>query len=146
MAILDPSARVGKETILIAEDEPSVRSFLRVALGMSGFAILEAASGQEALRVVEGHAQPIHALVTDLTMPGMSGTQLAHRLSQTRDQLKVLYLSGLAEEDVFQDGVIPMNSAFLQKPFSVGELAGKVRELLDRRTEFQADPPSGRGL
>ena len=119
-------------TILIAEDEPSVRGFLRIALGISGYSLLESAHGHDAIRLAAAHPGPIHVLLTDMTMPGMSGIQLAERLILARPFLKVLYLSGMDEEDLFPDGVLPPNSAFLQKPFSVQSLHAAVRALLER--------------
>jgi len=119
-------------TILIAEDEPSVRSFMRIALGNSGYVLLESVHGHDAIGLSEAHNGQIHMLLTDLTMPGMSGIQLAEQLLLTRPFLKVLYLSGMYEEDAFPDGVLPPNSAFLQKPFTIQALHTAVRELLER--------------
>jgi len=119
-------------TVLIAEDEPSVRGFMRIALGISGYSLLESTHGHDAIRLAAEHPGPIHLLLTDLTMPGMSGIQLAERLILSRPFLKVLYLSGMWQDDVFPDGVLPPNSAFLQKPFSVQSLHDAVRALLER--------------
>lgn len=118
-------------TILIAEDEPSVRTFMRIALGGLGYLLLESAHGHDAIQLSEAYTGPIHILLTDLTMPGMTGIQLAENLLMKRPFLKVLYLSGMFEEDVFPNAV-PPNSAFLQKPFTIQSLLTSVRELLER--------------
>jgi CheY-like chemotaxis protein len=121
----------GSETILVVEDDQSVRMLARDALEMDGYTLLEASDGQEALRVCEGHQGPIHLMVTDVVMPGMSGRQLAERLASLRPEMKVLYISGYADNAIVRHGVLEPGLAFLQKPFTPGALARKVREVLD---------------
>ena len=84
--------------------------------------MLEAAQGKDALSLAEGHLEQIDLLLTDLVMPGMDGTELARRLKAARPELKVLYTSGYTEE--------PPGEAYLQKPFTMRDLAAKVRDLL----------------
>ena len=94
--------------------------------------MIEAIDADEALRLVEEHAEPIHLLVTDVVMPGMSGRELAERLTELRPELKVLYVSGYTDDAVVRHGLLEAEIAFLQKPFTPDALARKVRELLDQ--------------
>ncbi|HTU90564.1 MAG TPA: response regulator, partial [Gemmataceae bacterium] len=94
--------------------------------------VIEAVDADDALRWVEEHAQPIHLLVTDLVMPGMSGRELAERLTSLRPKLKVLYVSGYTDDAVVRHGLLEAEVAFLQKPFTPNALARKVREMLDK--------------
>jgi PAS domain S-box-containing protein len=121
----------GNETILLAEDEESVRALSRYVLRDCGYAVLEAADGEEALKLCAGERGEIHLLVSDVVMPGMGGRQLAERLRALRPDIRVLYLSGYADDAVIRHGVLEAEVNFLQKPFSVSALARKVREVLD---------------
>jgi PAS domain S-box-containing protein len=121
----------GSETILLTEDEPAVRALARHVLTTHGYTVLEADHGKAALHVAEECRGPIHLLVTDVIMPGMSGPQLTDRLSAERTGLKVLYLSGHTDSAIRQ-AVLKADAAFLQKPFTPTALAQKVREVLDR--------------
>jgi two-component system cell cycle sensor histidine kinase/response regulator CckA len=120
-------------TVLLAEDEPSVRAFARHVLLSAGYAVLEAANGRDALQVSAGHPGPIRLLVTDVTMPYLGGCQLAELLCQRYRDLKVLYLSGYTEESLFRQGIQRSELAFLQKPFSPATLLAKVRAILGTR-------------
>ncbi len=121
----------GNETILLTEDEPAVRALARHILTAYGYKVLEADHGKAALHVAEECGGPIHLLVTDIIMPGMSGPQLTDRLCAARCGLKVLYLSGHTDSAIRQS-VLQSDAAFLQKPFTPTALAQKVREVLDR--------------
>jgi len=121
----------GTETVLLVEDEDTVRSVVRGVLQSSGYNVLEAASGEEALGVCEGHRGPIHLVVTDVVMPGISGRELAERLAERIPDLRVLYMSGHTDDSVLRHGVMTGGGAFLQKPFSPEVLVRRVRELLD---------------
>jgi len=141
-APLDPTDRprpvtapaAGSETILLVEDEHLVRLLARKVLERAGYRVLVAAGGAEALELAERYAGPIHLLLTDVVMPGMNGRALMRRLAPLRPDLRVLYMSGYADEAVAQHGVLDPGTAFLQKPFTPGGLADKVRGVLDTLT------------
>ena len=121
----------GTETILIAEDVGGLRQLARRMLESAGYTVLTAASGEEALRVLERHEQQVHLVITDVVMPGMSGRTLAELFDRTRPGMKVLYISGYTDDVVVRHGVLDEGMPFLGKPFSVVELTRKVREVLD---------------
>jgi two-component system cell cycle sensor histidine kinase/response regulator CckA len=129
-----PSAH-GRETILLVEDETAVRDLARDILQANGYTVLEAGHGSEALRICERHAGPIHLMLTDVVMPGMSGRQLADRLAPLQPTMTVLYMSGYTNNAIVHRGVLDAHTAFLQKPFTPDALARKVREVLDARHE-----------
>jgi CheY-like chemotaxis protein len=119
------------ETILLVEDAQRVRAVVREILEMSGYTVLEARHGADALEVSNRHAGTIHLLVTDVVMPQMSGRELSQRLSTLRPELKVLYMSGYTDDAIVRHGVLASGIAFLSKPFTPDALALKVREVLD---------------
>jgi PAS domain S-box-containing protein len=127
----------GQETILLVEDNPEVRDLARQVLARQGYTVLEAAEGEEALRRAEAHAGPIHLLLTDVVMPGMTGKALAERLGALRPDLKVLYMSGYTDETIAHHGVLEPGVAFLQKPFTSFNLALKVRQVLNQTRPAQ---------
>lgn len=120
----------GVETILVVEDQDSVRSFAVAALSEQGYHVIEASDGNEAIAVAGRHSGSIHLLVTDVVMPGMDGRRLSERLKEVRPNLKVLFISGYTADLIASRGVLDRDVAFLQKPFSPDALAGKVREVL----------------
>jgi CheY-like chemotaxis protein len=128
----------GSETILLVEDEEMVRKLACTVLEKNGYRVLEASSGEKALDAVRGqNGNPIHLMVTDVVMPGMSGRQLADRLVSLRPELKVLFMSGYTDDAIVHHGVLDPGIAYIQKPFTPDALASKVREILDggSRTE-----------
>ena len=127
----DAAALRGSETVLVAEDEDGVRELLRKALTEYGYAVLTARHGQDALLVAGEREGGIDLLVTDVVMPEMSGRELAETLRDRCPGLKVLYISGYTDDEVLRRGVVGGEMAFLRKPFAVGELASRVRALLD---------------
>ncbi len=124
----DTSAR--GETILLAEDEPAVRSLVRQVLEGAGYRVLEAASGEDALQIAEEHGGGIELLLTDVVMPNMNGRELAQALRTRREETRVLYMSGHTEDMVVKKEVVETGSNFLSKPFGPDELLRKVREAL----------------
>jgi two-component system, cell cycle sensor histidine kinase and response regulator CckA len=133
-----PTELGGTEIILLVEDEAGVRQLVREMLRALGYTILEAASGEEAMRLFAENMDRIDLLLTDVIMPRMSGRQLTQHLRSARPQQKVLYMSGYPD-DVLAEHRAPGESVFLlQKPFEPDALARKVREVLDAPAAFSA--------
>jgi CheY-like chemotaxis protein len=123
-------AAAGSETILVVEDEEALRRLAVDALSGQGYRVLEADGGQAGLDRARAHAGPIHLLLTDVVMPGMNGRELAERLRAQRPELRVLFMSGWAEEVIAHRGVLDQGVAFLAKPFSPVDLAARIRAVL----------------
>jgi two-component system cell cycle sensor histidine kinase/response regulator CckA len=121
----------GSETILVAEDEDGVRSLTREVLEKYGYTVLEAANGEEALKVAESHEGPVDLLLSDVVMPRMGGPELAQALLAKRPSVKVLYMSGYTDHPMVRRGVVNAGVAFLQKPFTPTVLVSRVREVLE---------------
>jgi two-component system, cell cycle sensor histidine kinase and response regulator CckA len=121
----------GSETILVAEDEDGVRSLTREVLEKYGYRVLEAANGEEALKVAERHDGRVDLLLSDVVMPRMGGPELAQALLQQRPDVKVLYMSGYTDHPMVRRGVVDAGVAFLQKPFTPTSLVSRIRELLE---------------
>jgi signal transduction histidine kinase len=128
---LKPHEERGTETVLVVEDSEMVRKLASDILAGLGYGILVAESPGTALRVAAEHAGPIELLLTDVVMPEMNGRELYERLVSTHPDLKVLYMSGYTGDVVAYQGILDTGIQFIQKPFSVHELARKVRETLD---------------
>jgi len=120
----------GSETILLVEDEESVRELVRDTLTIKGYKVVEACNGEAGLAVAARHDGPIDLVITDVVMPGMGGRELVQQLAQSHPSTKVLYLSGYTEETILGDGTTDHGAAFLQKPFTLQTLARKVKEIL----------------
>ena len=133
---VSPSALKGEEIVLVVEDEGMLRELACEFLQSSGYTVLEAGNGSKAVEISRGHRGPIHLLMTDAIMPGMSGRELAQRLHEERPETKVLYVSGYTDDSVLRNGLLEPGTAFLQKPFTRDSLARKVREVLDRGSEI----------
>ena len=121
----------GTETILVAEDEETVRALACRVLREHGYTVLEFGHPEDALRLASGHEGPIHLLLTDVVMPGMSRRELAERLSPSHPGVAVLYISGYTDNAIVHHGVLDAGTPFLQKPFNALTLTRKVREVLD---------------
>jgi CheY-like chemotaxis protein len=122
----------GKETILLAEDELSLRHLATRILSSLGYNVLAAENGAEALRVVEQHReQNIELLLTDVVMPKLGGKELADQMQAKRPNVKVLFTSGWTGDAIVHDGILDKGVAFLPKPYTAELLARKVREVLD---------------
>jgi two-component system cell cycle sensor histidine kinase/response regulator CckA len=120
----------GSETILLVEDEKGVRELAREYLTSSGYTVIEAEDGHTALELAAMHVGPIHLLLTDVVMPGISGRELAERVGQIRPGIKVIYMSGYTDQAVVHHGILENDAILLQKPFTLMTLAGKLREML----------------
>ncbi len=121
----------GVETVLMAEDEPSVRTLAARILRGRGYTVFEASNGKEALDIAEKYAGEIHLVLTDVVMPGISGRELVSRLETVRPGIKSLYVSGYTDTAIVHNGMLDSGIAFLQKPFTVEDLTRKVREVFD---------------
>ena len=132
----------GAETVLLVEDEAGVRRLLREILERSGYRVLEARGPTEALETGSEYEGPIGLLLTDVVMPKMSGGELARRMRGQRSGLKVLYISGYADDRSLRRERLETGEAFLQKPFTPEVLLGRLRELLDvDAAAAQPQPP-----
>ena len=123
---------MANETVLLVEDEPSIRQLMRRMLTGHGYTMLEARNGAEAMGVAESNPTPIHLLLTDVVMPSMGGFELAAKLQALRSETRVLFLSGHAEDSPkIRDGLEKSGHAFLLKPFTQDALRTKIREVID---------------
>ena len=120
----------GSETILLVEDEKSVRDLARRILERRGYNVISASDGGEAIERVEREEQPIHLLLTDVIMPGLNGQDVALRIRALRPDIRVLFMSGYNEEAVLRHGVLAAGAAFIEKPFSPAVLLDRVRGIL----------------
>ena len=126
----------GTETLLVVEDEPSVRRLACDVLAAQGYEVLSAANGQEGLHAVrdfKGNA--IHLVITDVVMPQMGGKVMAEWLKASYPELKILFTSGYTDEAMIQRGMLESGMDFLPKPYTPGTLARKVRTILDNETD-----------
>ena len=121
----------GTETILLVEDDETVRELAVEILTINGYTVVEARNGVEALDIYKEKSDEIDMLVTDVVMPQMGGKELAEKLAVIAPDLKVLFLSGYTSTAIVQQGILDVETNFLQKPFTLGAFAGKVRSLLD---------------
>jgi PAS domain S-box-containing protein len=126
-----PAVQPGTETILIAEDEPGLRRLIRQVLEQQGYTVLQAPDSETALEICRNYRGPVHLLLTDVVMPGMSGKELAQKVVESMPGVKVLYMSGYTDNVIVHHGVLDEGIAFLQKPFTPDVLARKIREVLD---------------
>jgi CheY-like chemotaxis protein len=117
-------------TILVVEDEPGIRALVRKILRRQGYEVIEAANGADALALCRENAHRVHLLITDVLMPQMGGRELVERLQTQGHDMKVLYVSGYTDDSTIYSGDLPAGTAFLQKPFTLGSLLDKVKEVL----------------
>jgi PAS domain S-box-containing protein len=121
----------GTETILVVEDDELVRRTARAILQRSGYAVLEARDGGQALAVSQKHSGEIHLMLTDVVMPNMTGRELAGEIATERPRLKVVYMSGYTSDEALRRAVVDEGAPFVQKPFTLDSLLGKIRAVLD---------------
>jgi two-component system, cell cycle sensor histidine kinase and response regulator CckA len=127
----EPAAAVGSETIMVVEDDESVRELVRLMLEGRGYAVLTVEDAEEAARVCRERPGEVDLLLTDVVMPEVGGRDLAERLAEISPSMRILFMSGYSDEAVYGHGEISPNAAFIEKPFTERTLAGKVREVLD---------------
>jgi CheY-like chemotaxis protein len=130
----------GKGTLLVVEDNTLVRRFVQETLAQNGYTVLEAASGQEALRLARTFADRLHLLITDVVMPRMSGVELAKRLQKIRPEVQVLFMSGHAEDNSIPNREMFDGAVFVQKPFSSSDLIRAVGSALAAEPARTAEP------
>ncbi|MGH7255609.1 MAG: response regulator, partial [Nitrospirales bacterium] len=135
----------GSETVLLVEDEERVRELVSDTLEQYGYTVLVAEDPYHALRLNAQHKEPIHLLVTDVVMPGMSGKEVADRVGETRPEVRVLYMSGYTEDAIVHHGVLEPGVMLLPKPFPSETLVRKVRDVLDMPEERRRKVPVGSG-
>jgi two-component system, cell cycle sensor histidine kinase and response regulator CckA len=122
----------GTETLLIVEDDPSLRYLARTILENLGYEILSASNGRDALHIAQNRkGAPIRLVITDVVMPLMSGNVMAERLKTTYPNLKILYTSGYTHDVILHHGMLEAGIEFLPKPYTPAMLAGKMRQMLD---------------
>jgi len=127
-----PAISFGWETILLVEDEDAVRTLAQQILQNLGYTVLSAARGAEALMLAQTRNGPIHLLITDVVMPGLDGRHLSEAVTRLRPGTKTLFISGHADDTVLRHGIPTTGATFLQKPFDLEALPGKVRKVLDQ--------------
>ncbi len=122
----------GVETVLVVEDEETLRDVTRIVLKQYGYTVLEAAHGEEAYQQFLAHRDQIDLIVTDVIMPGMNGRQLIEQVREIRAELKVLFMSGYTDDAFIKHEILKKEVAFIHKPFSPTQLLQKIRDLLDQ--------------
>lgn len=130
----------GIGTVLLVEDEPMVRSIARSTLEMSGYRVIEAANGREALVIVDQQEETIDLVLTDVMMPQMGGRELAAHVTSRLPGTKILYMSGYTDDALMHHGVLKTNIAFLEKPFTPDTLSRRVRDILGEK-DYPVLPP-----
>jgi CheY-like chemotaxis protein len=124
----------GKETILLVEDDPLVRDLTLEILQSRGYSVLVADRPDVAISLCQLHPEKIHLLLTDVVMPGMSGSEMAEKIAAMRPGIGILFMSGYTDNTVLRRGSVGQNSSFLQKPFSPTILGKKIRDMLDQQS------------
>jgi two-component system, cell cycle sensor histidine kinase and response regulator CckA len=125
----------GDETILVVEDDNSVKDLIARALRLLGYTVYEASSGPEALWMLQALPGDVHLLLTDMEMPAMSGVELAEKAAAMRPQIKGIIVSGYPGGSSNGERALPPNVNFLQKPFLLASLARRIREILETPAE-----------
>ena len=120
----------GTETILLVDDEESLRTVVVDLLSQLGYRMLSAASGEEAIKMAQDYSARIDLLLTDVVMDGLPGPELAEALLQSRPEMKVVYISGFADGSIAPNCVLRPGTVLVQKPFTIRILSAKLREVL----------------
>ncbi|HXB54642.1 MAG TPA: response regulator [Vicinamibacteria bacterium] len=124
-------------TVLLVEDEESLRELIREILQANGYEVLEAEDPTKAIETVANYEGAIHLLLTDVLMPGMNGRALAQRVRERRPDIRILYMSGHTEDSIAQSGLVEPGALLISKPFTQESLARKLREALGPRPREQ---------
>jgi len=122
----------GNDTILVVEDNYEVRKVTGRILTMQGYRVLEASNGGNVFSICQQYKSPIHLMITDVVLPEMNSPELAKRLISQYPGMRVLYMSGYVKNFISHQGILEKGMEYIQKPFTVNELARKVREVLDK--------------
>jgi DNA-binding NtrC family response regulator len=130
----DPADLCGNETILLVEDDEPLRNLTFAILRRQGYTVLVAENGQAALTMLDNFAGPVHLVLTDVIMPGMSGRDLGARIAARIPDMKVLFMSGYTDNVIVHSGVLDEGVNFIQKPFTAQALAVKIRKALGEGT------------
>ena len=128
---------MGTETLLVVEDEEFIRAGMCEFLRSLGYTVFSASSGEDALSVASEHER-VDLLITDVVMPKMSGRELSQMLASLRPDLKIIHMSGYTDDAVLRHGIHELGATFLQKPFSLGTLARRVRDTLNQEPQYRA--------
>ena len=120
----------GKETVLLAEDDATIRRMIKSTMEAEGYKLLEAEDGQEAIEISKSYDGDIHLLLTDVIMPKMNGRELANELQKDRPEMEVIFMSGYTDDAISHHGVLEPGVQFIQKPITPSVLAKKLREVL----------------
>jgi len=133
-----PAASTGHETVLVVEDEDSMRALIERILRKAGYTVLTAENGGDALALFDKYAGKIDLLLTDVVMPQMSGREIAAQLARAKPSIKVLYMSGYTDEIIDRHGVLEPGVRLIAKPFAAAEMTRRVRMLLDEEPRLPA--------
>jgi signal transduction histidine kinase/CheY-like chemotaxis protein len=129
--LVKPTRTSGGETILLVEDQEALREVGRSALESEGYHVITAKNCEDAVAMAKVYSGPIHLLLTDVVLPKQSGREVARQIRALRPEIKVIYMSGYAPSELFEEGAIEAGAGFLQKPCSIVEISGKIRQILD---------------
>jgi PAS domain S-box-containing protein len=129
---VETSTPSGTETVLLVEDDLDLRTLAHAILKQQGYSVLEAEDAAAAIRIADQYPGCIHLLITDVVMPKMNGPTMARAIREHRPDAKLLYMSGYTDEAIVRHGVLEPGTPFLQKPFTPGTLARKIRQVLDQ--------------
>jgi two-component system, cell cycle sensor histidine kinase and response regulator CckA len=142
LALSQGDSAQGKETILVVEDQETVLRLVREILEQQGYRVLHALRPSDAISICNEYDGPIDLMISDVIMPQMNGRQLADYVAPTRPNMRVLFMSGYTDNAMVEDGLLGPGAAFIQKPFQMWSLTGKVREVLGKkRAARKTNPP-----
>jgi CheY-like chemotaxis protein len=141
-----PAARLAaqRETIMVVDDEPTLRQLAQRSLEQAGYKVLSAFNGVDALEKIAAYDGRIDMVVTDIVMPVMGGREFIEQLSARGCMARVLFMSGYTDDEVMRRGLLEPGTKFLPKPFSLSVFIGKVREVLDEAREAPTFASGGR--